>query len=86
MPGIYEVSINGTRDSICIGVLGDGIETDAAWAWVRRDVTTGMLAAYFLVDGSKLVVDGVEIVNVGERVRYLESPADNDRARRPSVV
>jgi hypothetical protein len=86
MPGIYEVSINGMRDSICIGAFADGIETDAAWAWVRRDATTGMLAAYFLIDGSKLVVDGVEIVNVGQRVCCLESPVDSDRARPPSAV
>ncbi|MBV9956844.1 MAG: hypothetical protein JO360_00430, partial [Acidobacteria bacterium] len=79
----FELRDAGTCDQLLAGG-GTLIETqrlasDFKWAWARFEVETGLLSELVLIDGRRLMLDGLEILNEAEPVAYVTARRVDDR-------
>lgn len=73
----FEIACDGWRDLLLAGAArtreGLRIESDFSWAWARTRAATGRLERLILIDGSRLVVDGREVVSGSKRVAHAHA-------------
>jgi Heparinase II/III-like protein/Heparinase II/III N-terminus len=80
-PGLLRVATPAAIDTILTGPTDGaddpGIVSDAAWTWLRRSLD-GELAAFAVVRGSTLRIDGAPLFETSDAVRHAVGRRDGD--------
>ncbi|HEX8707358.1 MAG TPA: alginate lyase family protein [Pyrinomonadaceae bacterium] len=81
----FEVHHDGARDLLLIGggktVETERIVSDFEWTWARFSGDESTLEELVVVGGRRFYLDGQEILNAQERLRYAVARRDRDELR-----
>ena len=87
----FELRRAGRRDLLLVGsgrdgeVRAAGVSSDFDWAWLSFSEAAGALEEFAVVGGSRLTLDGQEVVGHAGRIEYLSAPVEGEVAE-PSGV